>query len=169
MFILRDCADAAIDRVMNKKQGFAAIIIQKYVRGWQTRNDFSDVVEKAKRAKESFRENRAKKTLRRYLKGRIARQRIKRIQGAATTIQAFFKMRWTQAYYRKMRRAAITIQRGLRDGLRRKLSRKYRRREYLKDVYIPFLKACYKDQSRLYKMDQGEDREIEDGIRLGTW
>jgi hypothetical protein len=97
----------------------------------------------------------------RYLKGKMARQRIKRIQNAATKIQAFFKMRWTEGYYNKMRRAAITIQRGLRDGLRKKLNRKYKRREYLKDVYIPFLKACYKDQSRLYKMDQGQDNEVE--------
>jgi hypothetical protein len=76
-------------------------------------------------------------------------------------------MKWTQGYYNKMRRAAITIQRGLLDGLRRKLQRKHKRREYLKDVYIPFLKACYKDQSRLYKVDVGENTEIEEGLKLG--
>lgn len=167
MWIVIGCANTAIDSIFLKEQAKAAIIVQKYWRGYAIRQEFSDVADRAKKAKQTFLENKANKTLKRYLKGRIARMKIKRIQKAACYIQAYFKMRWTKGYYHKMRRAAVTIQRALKDGLRRKLVRKARRREYLREEYIPFLKACYKDQSRLYEVDVGADEEIEDGLRLG--
>lgn len=169
MFMVIGCGDAAIDTNENKIKGKAAIVIQKHWRGALIRMRYSEEVVAIRKAREEFLENRAKATLKRFLKGKLERAKIKKIQKAATFIQAYFKMRWTSAYYQKMRRAAITIQLALKDGLRRKVERKNKRIKYLKEEYIPFLRACYKDQSRLYIVDVGPDEELEDGLPVGEW
>lgn len=167
MWMILGCSDRAVDAIHLKKQNKAAVVLQTQWRGYSARQEMQELMKKIKKAKQDFLENRANATILRFVKGRMARLKIKRIQAAACYIQAYFKMRWTCAYYNKMRRAAITIQTGLKGSLKKKVQRKAKRREYLRREYIPFLKACYKDQSRLYKIDVGPDDEIDEGIKIG--
>jgi myosin-5 len=160
--ILRKVRAIAFESVVEsikRKQEKAAIIIQKNFKGIRCRKENAAEVKKIKIARELFKYNKAMVILKKYLAGRVTRTRIKRVMNAAEKIQAYFKMRWTSEAYQRTREKAIFIQRFVKEWLKRKLVKDRKRMEYLKNEYIPFLKKCYSDQSRLYEIDCGPTKK----------
>lgn len=109
MFKVLDLANNAADTVELVAKTQSAVTIQRFWRGALVRMRYQEEVMLIRKARDDFLVNRAKATIKRFLRGKLERAKIKKIQRAATYIQAYMKMRWTSAYYQKMRRAAIAI------------------------------------------------------------
>lgn len=79
MWMVLDCSDRAVDKIFLKKQNKAAVVIQTRWRGYSARQEMFELINKVKKAKQDFLENRANATILRFLKGRMARLKIKKI------------------------------------------------------------------------------------------
>jgi myosin-5 len=146
-------SNTAVDIAINKQREKAIIHVQAHARGFLCRKRYAEEVKKIKFAKDMFKYEKAKKTLRKYILGKITRRRVKKIINSAAFIQATVRMKWIRAMYLNLREKTIIIQRFTRDWLKKKNKQDKQRLEYLKKEYIPFLKKATTDQSRLYPVD----------------
>lgn len=142
----------AVGIAQAKEQEQAAIKIQGFYRGHLCRKKHAYEVGRIRKAKENFRYQKAMATTKKYIAGRVVRLRMRKVIKSAATIQAYFKMVWTRQAYLNMKAKTIILQRAIRKYLVNKRERDAKKLKYLKEKYIPFLRKCRADQSKLYEV-----------------
>jgi myosin-5 len=158
---VRQIAYNAVTTSMRKQQEKAVITIQSFYRGHLCRRRHPVEVQKIKQARENFRYQKAMKTMKRYIGGRVVRLRVRKVMKAASIIQAYFKMIWTRHAYLNMKAKTIILQRAMRKYLVAKRERDAKKLQYLKEEYIPFLRRCRADQAKLFDMPEDTDTSKE--------
>jgi len=116
--------DRGVEKLFEKVRTQAAIVIQRYARGYICRQRLKNEIEKIKRAKEEFIVNKNSTIIQKYARAMIVRNTFKRLYGAAVFIQGYMKMRWLSTLFQRLRLVSIKIQKAVKKWyIRRKVIR----------------------------------------------
>lgn len=92
-------------------QNRAAVVIQRHVRGYQTRQRYAREVQQIKEAKRNFRERNAAIVIQKIAKGSALRKKLTNITHASIKIQKNWKKRFHRLAFLLLRNSTIRIQR----------------------------------------------------------
>lgn len=115
----------------------AAWNVQRAIRGYIARNKDGrlDAVKEAVNLKQKLKIEVSATKVQKRLKGLIVRRRIAYVNEVASKIQAYFRMRWFNQVFKKIKTNTMVLQRAVRRYMARRDMIKTRMRDYLMQEY----------------------------------
>lgn len=141
-----------------------AIKIQKLARGYLTKCKYFKIVLQARRVKKQLMEVKAIKKIQKIGRGYIIRQRMNRLKRAAFYIQGYFRMKWLSSLVKRLRKAALIIQRNVRIFVNRKRAINERINSFLEGHTDDYQDLVLKEKRFLYKEDKKNDNSTNEKL-----
>ena len=113
-----------VDLLFEKVRTQAAIVIQRFARGYICRQRLKNEIKELKRKKEEFIVNKNATIIQKNARRMIVRNTFRRLYGASVFIQGYMKMRWLSTLFQRLRLVSIKIQKAVKRWyIRRKVIR----------------------------------------------
>ncbi|CAD8045944.1 unnamed protein product [Paramecium primaurelia] len=164
---IRRILNVVIDQSWEQIRHKAAIIIQKYYRGYFIRKNHKKEVEQIKEVGRKIRMEKRIKTIQRWARGYIVRARLSKMHEAAYLIQGYFRMKHLSCVFQRMRQAAVIIQRRFRMILPRKRELKQQYDQYIAPLELQLQQQKLQEETDLFGLKMGQKTDYDSALILG--